>query len=168
MAEHDANRSSALTPDMLALINSQTQVAVQEAMKGALAMLAPMVAAIKDSALTPEKMAELKRPYVDPNVAARELRETQNSKEQEAELQKQIAWRKAHCPHKDKNGNDSICPVHNQLDHQPRGICMLCHDWIHPREWVIDAPDPNTGKTKSHIREAHKDYARVLQIVSMA
>jgi hypothetical protein len=165
MAEHDANRSAATSPEQLALMNTMVAAAVQEAMKGAMQMMAPI---IQEMALTPEKLALLKTPYVDPKVLARELRETQNSKEQELALQKQTAWRKAHCPHKDKNGNDSICPVHNQLDHQPRGICMLCHDWIHPREWVIDAPDPATGKTTAHIREAHKDYARVLNIISMS
>jgi hypothetical protein len=168
MSEHDANRSSTVSPDQLALMNSMVQTSVQEAMKGAFTMLAPMIQAIKDSALTAEKIRELKTPLVDAALAARELRETQNSKEQEAEVRKANEWRKAHCPHKDKNGNDSICPVHNQLDHQARGICMLCHDWIHPREWVIEAPDPKTGKTRSKVREAHKDYARVLQIVSMA
>lgn len=163
--DHDNNRSSALTPDVLALINTQTASAVSEALKGVFAHLQPV---FEQMALTPDKIRELTKPYIDPKVAARELRESQMSREQEQELQRATAWRKANCPHLDKNGNASISLMTNNLDHQVRGICMLCHDIIHPREWVIDAPDPVTGKTKAHVREAHKDYARVLAVQSMA
>lgn len=168
-AHTEVNRSSALSPEQQAQANlavqTATQQAVQAAVAGVFAQLAPF---LKDMALTPEKIQALKAPFIDPKVAAREAREAQNSREEMDRIRKETEWRRSRCPHKDKQGNESISVVHNQLDHQPRGVCMLCNDWIHPREWVFDAPDATTGKSKARIRDAHKDYPRVLAIESMS
>jgi hypothetical protein len=160
--EHDNNRSSAMTPETLAVVNSAVASAVGEIMKGLLPTFQAM-------ALTPEKIAALREPPVDPKARARLLREERenlNSKEQEAETQAIIKFQKDHCTHKDKNEKDSICLIRNYHDRQPRGVCMLCNDLIHPREWRIGAPD-DRGKTQATIVPAHKDYDRVLRINSM-
>ena len=166
MAHEDSiNRSTALSPEQMAVINTATQSAVQEAIKSVFASLTPV---LQDMAMTPEKIRAANTPYVDPLKKAREDRESAKSKEDEAGIARRTAAMRAACPHLDKNGRSSICLVHNQPDHQPRGICVTCHDWIHPREWVIDAPDQITGKINAHIREAHKDYRIVLQLESQS
>jgi hypothetical protein len=160
--EHtEQNRSSALSPEALAIMNAAVQSAVVEAMKG----IAPI---FQSMALTPEKIQEMKTPYKDPKLAAREKRELNQAREQEKELREMDEKRRASCLHQDKLGNDSISLVHNQRDHSVAGVCMQCHDWIHGRRWVIDAPDPETGKTVAHIQPAHKDYPRVLKIESQS
>lgn len=160
-SEH--NRSSAFTAEQLALMNTVTQNMVQEALKGVFAGLGPL---LKDLALTPEKIEALKKPYIDPKAAARELRESQNTREQAAEILRADAARKASCLHKYPGGMDSISLCHNQLDHMARGVCMLCGDWIHPRQWVVLAPDPLTGKSEYKQVPAHRDYARVAMLDS--
>lgn len=160
--EHvEQNRSSALSPEALALMNAAVQAAVIEAVRG----LGPILQSV---ALTPEKIQAMKEPYKDPKLIAREKREMQQAREQEKELREMDERRRASCLHQDKLGNDSISLVHNQLDHSVAGVCMQCHDWIHGRRWVIDAPDPETGKTQAHVQPAHKDYPRVLKIESQS
>ncbi len=157
--DHPENRSSALTPEQLAAVNAMVGAAVREVF----AALAPV---LKDMALTPEKLREANRPYEDPAKIQRELRESLKSKEDEAELARMTAARRANCPHVDKNGRSSINLIHNYPDHQPRGICVTCHDLIHPREWRIGAPDEKNPRGKAYIVEAHKNYAIVLQLES--
>ncbi|HXA78724.1 MAG TPA: hypothetical protein VNV41_16435 [Candidatus Acidoferrales bacterium] len=163
--KNEAPLATTLSPELMAAMNAQTSAAVAEAVKGIFAGLAPV---LKDLQMTPEKLAALKAPYVDPAVVARELRETANSKAQEDEIRKMTKARQASCLHIDKNGKTAICLIHNFPDRQPRGICPLCHDIIHPRQWVIDAPDPKTGKAQSHIEPAHKDYRTVEQLESVS
>ena len=169
--EKESNRSSAPSADVIAQVNTTSaadaaSVASAVAASTAREIFALLAPFLKDAALTPEKLAALKAPYVDPKLAARELRESLAGKEQEAETQRQIAHRKAHCPHKYPDSKLAICLLHNNLDNQVRGVCMLCHDVIHPRQWVIDAPDPITGKSQSHIQPAHKNYDLVQSIAS--
>jgi hypothetical protein len=157
-----------LHPASQAVVNEQTnnivREAVAEALKGAFAALAPIMQGMQ---LTPEKLNELKKPFIDPKFIARELRETVNTKKQEAEQRAATAARQAGCPHLDLNQRDSICLIHNFHDHQARGICVLCHDLIHPREWRIGAPDPITAESKPYVVEQHKDYARVRRLESL-
>lgn len=163
MATHDQepNRSSAFTPEQLA----QTNAMISQTVKELFANLAPM---LKDMAVTPDKLREANRPYVDPMKIAREFRESQKSKADEEELRRVTAARRAQCPHLDKNGRSSINLVHNFPDHQVRGICVLCGDWIYPREWRIDAPDEKNPRGRAYIVDAHKNYATCLQLESMA
>ena len=157
-----------MTPEMAAVVNSAVAAAVKEAVASTFAAMAPI---LKDMALTPEKIAALKEPAIDPKARARVLREereNQNSKEQEDEQRRADKFAKDHCTHKDKNEKDSICLLRNYHDRQPRGVCMLCNDLIHPREWRIGPPDAVTGKTQPYQVEAHKDYDRVRRIVSMS
>jgi hypothetical protein len=163
--EHDNNRSSALTPEALAVINTATSKAVQEAVS---ALLQGLMPAFKDMAVTPEKLREANRPYEDPAKLKRELRESLKSKQDEAEITRMNDARKAACPHLDKNGRSSINLVHNQPDHQPRGICVVCGDWIHPKEWRIGPADEKNPRGKAYLVEPHKDYRVVMQIDSMS
>ena len=165
--EHENNRSSALTPEQLAVINTSTAKAVQEAVSAVLQGLLP---AFQGMALTPEKLRAAMTPLEDPKEHAkflREQRESLKSKQDEAEIKKQNDARKAACQHLDKNGRSSINLVHNQPDHQPRGICVVCGDWIHPREWRFAAPTDEHPRGVAHLVEPHKDYRTVLQLESM-
>lgn len=161
----DNNRSSALSPEAIAAINSATQAAVQSAVAAVFQSLGPM---LKDMAITPEKLREANRPYVDPEKIKRELRESMKSKQDEEELRQLTRARRDACPHLDKNGRSSINLVHNMPDHQPRGICVICADWIHPREWQIGPADEKNPRGKAHLVEPHKDYRVVMQLESMS
>jgi hypothetical protein len=163
MPENDNNRSSALSPEALGVINSTVSMAVQAAVSEVFKSLVPV---LKDMALTPEKLREASKPYEDPAKLARELRESLKSKQDEAEIQRATKARRDACPHLDANGRSSINLVHNQPDHQPRGICVVCGDWIHPREWRIGPVDEKNPRGKAYLVEPHKDYRIVLQLES--
>lgn len=173
----DNNRSSALSPEMLANINTATQKAVQEAVSATVAaVMASMAPLMRDMALTPEKLHELTQPRLTETQikdeakararVLREERESLKSKADEEEIRRITQARRAACPHVDKNGRSSINLVHNQPDHQPRGICVVCHDWIHPREWRIGAPNEQNPKGVAYLVDPHKDYRTVLQLES--
>lgn len=149
---------------MNAAVKEAVAMAVSEAVKSVFAGLAPV---LKDMQLTPEKMEELKRPWVDPKVLAREARENKNSRVQLEEQRLMDERRKADCPHLDKNNNLALGLLRNFHDRNPRGVCMLCNDLIHPKEWRIGPPDPNTGETVAYLQPAHKDYNLVKRAISM-
>ena len=159
--DQDNNRSSALSPEAIAMINTTAASAVQSAVEAVFKQLGPM---LKEMAITPEKLREANRPWQDPDKVKRELRESLKSKEDEAEARKAIAALRANCPHVDQNSRTSIRLVHNQPDHQPRGICVLCGDWIHPKEWRIGAPDEKNPRGKAYLTGPHKDYNTVMQL----
>ena len=159
--EPDNNRSSALSPEALGAINSATAAAVQTAIS---AMFAGMLPVFKGMELTPEKMQALKQPYVDPKAFLREQRESLKSKADEAEIKRMNDERKAACTHTYNNGITAINLCHNAPDRQPRGVCVTCGDWIHPREWRIGVPTDEFPRGKAYIVEAHKDYKIVMQI----
>jgi F0F1-type ATP synthase epsilon subunit len=168
MAPEDINRSSALSPEMLGMINTMTSTAVSEAVKAVFAGLVPV---LQDMALTPEKIQALKAPPIDPAAIAkakREERENLKSKADEEAARRAERARKDACPHIDKNGRPAICLAHNQPDHQPRGICVVCGDWITPREWRIGPPDEQHPNGKPYLVEPHKDYRIVMQLESMS
>jgi len=160
--QHD-NRSSALTPEALAVMNSAIAKAVQESVSAIFANLKPT---LESMAITPEKLREANRPYEDPKRAERDARETKKSKADEAELRQLTAARRAACPHLDANGRSSINLVHNQPDHQPRGICVTCGDWIFPKEWRIGPPDDQNPRGRAFLVEPHKDYKIVMSLES--
>jgi hypothetical protein len=154
------NRSTAFSPEQLAMINDSTRAAVQ----AAIAAMGPLLESI---AVTPAKLREANRPYIDPKVYAREQRESMKSKQDEAEIARITKARRDACPHLDKNGRASINLVHNQPDHQPRGVCVICSDWIHPKEWRIGPPTDAEPRGRAYLVEPHKDYKIVMQLESM-
>jgi len=162
------NRSSALSPETLAAINASTGAAVQEAVKAIFTQFAPLlqsVASMPDAlkdALTPKQTEEQRKKIL------REERESLKSKADEAEQRKADRARKDACPHLDKNGRSSINLVHNFPDHQPRGLCVLCQDLIHPKEWRIAPPDEKNPRGRAYLAEPHKDYRIVMQLENMS
>lgn len=110
--------------------------------KDIFAGLAPILSNI---ALTPDKLKEALKPYIDPQVLARELREREANRKQFAEDRKITAARQQQCPHKDGNEKWSLCLTHNYPDHQVRATCPLCGIWIEPAHWVIPGPQFDGG-----------------------
>jgi hypothetical protein len=149
---------------MNSAVKEAVAMAVAEAVKSVFAGLAPV---LKDMQLTPEKMNELKQPYIDPLVKSREERENRNSRVQAEEQRKLDDLRKANCPHLDKSNNLALGLLRNFHDRNPRGVCMLCNDLIHPKEWRIGAPDEKTGETVAYLAPEHKDYGLVRRAISM-
>lgn len=162
MAQEELNRSGALSPEAHGMINSAVEqsvkTAVQESVAAIFASLAPT---LKDMALTPEKIKALTTPYVDPLKIARDKRESQRTKDEESERIRRLEQFQANCPHYHKNNQTSINLVHNFHDGRPRGICVLCHSWIHGKEWRIRV-NPETGASEAYYAQPHKDYPRVL------
>jgi hypothetical protein len=146
-------------------INASISAAVREAVAGVFASLGPI---LKDMALTPDKIRDATKPYVDPLKEARNKRETEKSKADERENRAAEAARKAACPHLDQNSRPSIRLVHNYPDRQPRGLCVICQDLITPRMWVIGPPDAENPKGRAYLQDAHKNYNIVLQLESMS
>jgi hypothetical protein len=167
MSEQQALKSptALISPEAQAYVTASISAAIKEAVSGVFASLGPI---LKDMALTPEKLRDATKPYVDPDVVARNKRETEKSKADEKELRAMDAARKAACPHLDKSGRTSINLVHNFPDRQPRGICVICQDLIHPQMWVVDAPDAENPKGRAHLVDAHKDYRQVQILESMS
>lgn len=159
MSEKDLNRSAALSPETLGLINETTATAVQKAVEAVFAGFAPM---LREIALTPEKIREINRPYEDPAKLARELRESLKSKKDEAEIVRLTKERRDACPHTYPNGLSAINLCHNNPDRQPRGICVICGDWIHPKEWRIGPPTAEHPNGHAYLVEPHKDYRIVM------
>lgn len=163
MADHENNRSSAFTPEQLAAITEMTSKAVQETVTAVFSSLGP---ALQGMALTPEKMREMNRPFEDPQKAARQKREMLLWKQDEDERIKRERKSKDDCLHQDKRGQTSLRLIRNYPDRQPRGICVLCHDLITPKEWRIGAPDELHPRGVAYLAEPHKDYLTVVRIAS--
>jgi hypothetical protein len=161
--ENENNRSTALTPELLATINAATSAAVKEAVSGIFSNLAPL---LKDMAVTPEKLREGMRPYVDPDKERREIREKMKFRQDEEDKERQDRARQDNCLHRDQNGRSSIQVVHNFFDRQPRGICALCGDWIHPKEWRIGKPTEEHPRGAPYCVEPHKNYQTVRELDS--
>ena len=161
--ENQNNRSTAMTPEMIALITAATTAAVKEAMAGASVIMAN---AVKEMALTPEKIREANKPYVDPAVELRRIREEMKFKKSEAQAEKDARIVKDNCSHKYKNGIAAVAVVRNFPDRHPRGICMLCHDWFYPREWRINTPTDNDPEGVALIVPAHPKYQLVYDAIN--
>jgi hypothetical protein len=110
-----------------------------ELVKDVIESLMPLLSQL---ALTPEKVAlmvqEMKKPYIDPAVEARKLRERKEmARDIAAGLVMKLEAQKR-CPHRDKN-SWKINPVNNHPDGRVRGVCMACQDWFQPKHWEIMA-----------------------------
>ena len=173
----DEKHNSGINPESQAYINASIAAAVKEAVSAVFAGLQPT---LKSMALDPVALGaalrEANRPFDDPAKIAkllRDERESLKSKEDEAELRRIQAEQKANCPHLDKNGRSSISLCHNHPDHLPRGLCVLCHDWIHPKQWVIAATEEEARKHEVHKGKAyvcaeHPHYRTVRQLESQS
>jgi len=148
--ENQNNRSSALTPEILALINASISAAVKEAIAGTGTMVS-------------EALREANKPYVDEAKTRRELREKMKFKQEEADNAKTQRMAKEACSHHYKNGLLAVALVNNFHDRQTRGICMRCHEWFYPREWRIDNPTEENPRGTPHIVDAHPKYHLVVE-----
>ena len=157
------NRSSAFSPEQLAQITENSSALVKETVAAIFASLGP---ALQGMALTPEKIQALTKPYVDPLTEARKKREMKLWKQDEEERLKNERAVKDACRHIDKRGQTSIRLIRNYPDRQPRGICVLCHDLITPKEWRIGAPDEKNPRGVAYLAAPHKDYAAVMHLVA--
>ena len=157
------NRSSAPSPEQLGQENERIAAAVKEAVTAAISGLLPM---FEKMALTPEKLNELKKPFVDPEAKLRELRERLLWREDEEGNRKRLQDMQDHCPHLDDNGRSSIQLMHNWPDRQPRGLCIKCMALIFPKEWRISAPEPGHPRGKAYLVEPHPLYNIVMQLQS--
>jgi hypothetical protein len=148
-------------------LDKEQQSQVREIIKEVFTGFAPI---LKDIALTPDKIREATKPYVDPAAIARELREREISRQQFNEARKITKAMQEACPHKDKNEKWAINLQHNFPDHQPRGICPHCNYCIEPAHWVIPGAgfDGGNGAGQPYIVSEDKLYYIVRQLESMA
>jgi hypothetical protein len=153
--------TSALTPDMQAY----TSAMITEAVKAVFASMAPMLSSI---ALTPEKLAEAERlrRAPDPAAIARALREHRLAA---ADLEEAERTKKANqnaCPHQYPSGAATWHVIRNFPDRQARFSCPLCGIWIHPRQWVIGAPDAENPRGKAFIQNEHPLYREASKVLA--
>jgi hypothetical protein len=152
------NRSTSMTPELIALVNASTTAAIKEAMAGMSTMMAQV---IQEVALTPEKLREATKPYKDPVEANRAIREKMRFRQEEIDSEKAKRLTRDNCPHKYKTGHGAIGVIRNFYDNQPRGLCMLCQDFFTPREWRIGAPTEEEPNGVAYIAPAHPQYQLV-------
>src|ERR1700676_424422 len=108
--ENQNNRSTALTPELLAVINASIASAVQEAIKGT-------------GMLVADALRDANKPYVDEAKQRRELREKLKFKQEEKDNAAEQRRQKENCSHHYKNGLLAVALVNNFHDRQTRGIC---------------------------------------------
>jgi hypothetical protein len=135
--------------------------------KDIFASLAPI---LQNIALTPDKLREALKPYVDPAALAREMREREMNRKQFLEnlrITKQI---QENCPHKDKNERWAINLQHNMPNRMAIGICPLCFVCIEPAHWMIPGPgyDGGNGIGEPYIVPEHPLYHVVRYLESQA
>ena len=156
--------SELLTPAAMAATNAASAAMVRELF----AQLAPL---LKDISLSPVKlrmMEDLRRqPTTDQALlAARNAREKKLMIAEQQENAKNLAMQQEACRHRYKTGQLSVNIVRNFFDRQPRGTCVLCGLWIHPREWRIGAPNEEFPRGKEFIVDAHPQYSLVLEALN--
>ena len=165
--EEKSNRSSAFTTEQLGEINVAMSLAIKDAVAGAVAAaMAGLAPILKEVALTPEKLREINKPYVDPAKIARNERETELWREDIEAQRAQMQATQDNCLHTYDNGLTSIQLEHNFPDRQPRGLCVQCHALIYPREWRIGAPTKANPRGTPYLFGPHKDYGKVMQLAA--
>ena len=154
------------TPPMLSPEGqAYTSQLINEAVKGVFAQLGPLLESI---ALTPEKIAkaeELRR-APDPAKVQREEREKKLQHmevEENRENQRRV---RAACSHRYPSGQSAVNVVRNYPDQQPRGVCVLCHEFFEPKHWEILPPTKNEPRGVPRIAPAHPQYKLVLEALA--
>jgi hypothetical protein len=141
-----------LSPQTIALMNSQTKAAVAEAISGLMEKLLPTFE--KLAAPSPAETAALRK---EQELEARNAREWSLQKVQIAETRIAERQKQANCSHLDSNGHERLNLVHNFPDHQARAFCSACSLWLHPREYRVLPPSVRT------LAEAEKFIAELVK-----
>src|ERR1700680_4199272 len=91
--ENMRNRETSMTPELIATINAAVGEGVKGAISGLFAELAPL-------------LRDLNKPYVDPAVERKKLRDKMKFKADEVQNEKDKQALREKCPHKySRNGN---------------------------------------------------------------
>ena len=147
--ENQNNRSTAITPEIAAHVNAAITDGIRTAMQEMLSQFTPM-------------LRDLNKPYVDPIVEQRKLRDKLKFKADEIQGEKDKRLRREQCDHTYiTTGKLAISAVRNFPDNRERGICMICQEWFAPREWSFNAPSEDHLDGNPHIVEAHPQYRLV-------
>jgi hypothetical protein len=153
--ENENNRSTAMTPELIAQVNAAVGEGIKAAIQGLFTELAPL-------------LRDLNKPYVDPAIAARQLRDQMKFKKEEKEGEQNKRLTRERCPHRyATNKLPSIGLVQNFPDKHVRGICMQCQDWIHPKEWQIGAPTKEHPEGEAVLVPEHPKYAIVIEAMTL-
>jgi len=131
---------------------------VKSMIKDIFAEFAPV---FKDLAVTPEKLREANRPYVAPEVIARQQREQADWRAQEEQNQKTREQLQKNCTHKDEQGRWAIRLQHNFHDLAPRGVCPHCLINIWPAHFDHR---PIKGKDTAVLVKEHPLYHIVREL----
>jgi hypothetical protein len=151
----DKNEKTFTMDEVNALVSRNTEQFFEK--------FAPILESI---ALTPAKLREAQKPYVDPDVIARNNFERGEFYRLQRESDDLIKAQQAACPHIDRNQKYTIKLQHNFHDNMPRGICVRCNLYIEPAHWesrpVINPDGSITNKRE--VIEAHPMYWLVQQL----
>lgn len=157
---------SMLDPATIGFVNQMVSAAVAEAVAEAVKGMAPMMLEIsKASRLTRDELVTLSGRDVEKEkaFADRLLRERTEWKNQEADKVANLKKIQEACRHRDANERYSIGIIHNYPDRQPRAICVVCHKEFSPRHFVIDAPEPISGKERYHLEPESPEYSEIMK-----
>lgn len=155
-----------LDPAAIGFVNQMVSAAVAEAVAEAVKGMAPMMLEIsKASRLTRDELVTLSGRDIEKEkaFADRLLRERTEWKNQEADKVANLKKIQEACRHRDANEKYSIGIIHNYPDRQPRAICVVCHKEFSPRHFVIDAPEPISGKERYHLEPESPEYSEIMK-----
>lgn len=140
--------------------NSQSEI-LAAAVTAAMTAIAPV---LKEIALTPDKIRELKAPYKDPALEAREKRE---SAKEAADTRRNIDERKQRqeqCPHGhgsfDGSGYKEAITIEYDFWNRPQGRCNMCEKLIQPAHWDF------YGNGEKYMIPEDREYQRVIRLAS--
>lgn len=98
-------------------------------------LFAEFMPVMQNMALTPDKLREAQKPYVDPMELARKNHERKEFQESERQRDADIRASQERCSHLDENGKYAIRVQRNFHDGMSRGICLHCMLMIEPAHW---------------------------------
>jgi hypothetical protein len=123
---------------------------------------------MQSMALTPDKLREAQKPYVDPMDIAKHNHARKQFQEDERQRDADKAERQARCSHLDENGKYAIRLQRNFHDGMARGICLHCMLCIEPQHWDWRPVTKADGsiENEAFIEKAHPLYYIVQQLES--
>jgi hypothetical protein len=149
---------AAISPEVAGYINTALTAGIREAMQA-------LLPALQEMGLTERKLKILsgRDPEKEQAFKDRLLRERADWQRAEGERMANIARLQASCTHRDDNERSVFCVIHNFPDRNVRFVCPRCALMVEPKRWVIDSPEPITGRERSHIEPEHPLYRELLK-----